>query len=141
MCPWDTFVCRRHFHPFKVGVPPKHHGQQIGSPLPFPRQLSDDWDLWGYRARSRELELVPWVCVPFFILCRDRKEKPGFVILEFSGLRCCQEHAVQTGHEDFLGVFVPGGPLTTCFRQLLQLPPFGLQLLFGQEKPAAWNAV
>ena len=89
MCRWYTFVCRRHFYPFKLGVPPKHHGQQIGSPLPLPRQLSDDWEFRRYSARSQEPKLVPWVCVPFFILCRDRKEKPRFVILRFLGSQYC----------------------------------------------------
>ena len=48
---------------------------------------------------------------------------------------------MQACHEDFLGVFVPRGTLAPRFRQLVQLPPLGLQLLLGQEQLASWDAV
>ena len=84
---------------------------------------------------------MPWVRVRCFMPCRDREEKSGLIILEFLGPQYCQEHAVQAGYENFLGVFAPGGPLTSRFRQLLQFLAFGLQLLLGQEQPASWNPV
>ena len=62
-------------------------------------------------------------------------------MLEFSSPHYCQEHTVQVARENVPGVFVPGGPLPTHLRQLLQFLSFGLQLLLGQKQPASWNYV